>query len=108
MADLDDLIDVAQGQSNMQKHYAGETQTYNGVKRALETGVLAKGRPASEIRARYGEPVVTLWDRDKNMEKWIYKSASSSFFDGEQVYLFFDKDCTLVETEMRKKDDAAR
>ena len=94
---LDNLIDVAKAQGEMQKVYAQETKTYDIVEAAIGTDAIEKGQTKDDIQNRYGEPVVSLQDEDSGREKWIYKPASSSYFEGPKIYLYFDKDGNLDE-----------
>lgn len=103
-ADLGDLIEIARNQAEVQKDFKSETDSYARVKSAYDGGMLTKGRAASDIALRYGNPVVRLKDRQSGLDKWIYKKATESFFGGEQIYLLFDDRGLLVRAEFRAKD----
>lgn len=103
-ADLSDLMELARNQADIQKDNQKETASYNTIRSAFDRGALEPGRSKSDIIRQYGEPVVTLQDKKKNMKKWIYKKASESFFGGEQLYLFFDDKGLLVQVEFRTGD----
>lgn len=99
---LDTLIEVAGSQADIQREYARETKAFEGVKRAVDNGSIKKGQAKEDVRARYGEPVVIVDDTETGREKWVYKSANSTFFEGIRVYLFFDKDGSLDEVVAKK------
>jgi len=103
-ADLSTLIEVARGQAEIQKHYQKEDENYARAKKALDNGTLKKGISKAAVEKACGEPVITLQDKDKKMEKWAYKPAKESFFGGEQLSLFFDDNGVLAETEFRKAE----
>jgi hypothetical protein len=92
---LDTLIEIARSQGDIQEEYAGETKSFEQVKRAVDNGAIKKGQSKDEVMSRYGEPVVAL--QEDGREKWIYKPAKSSFFEGARISLFFDKDGLLDE-----------
>lgn len=99
---LDTLIEVARSQGEIAKAYSAETKTYEGVKRAVEGGKIAKGDSKKAVLDRYGEPVVMVGDYGTDREKWIYKPAASDFFKGLKISLFFTKDGILDEISVEK------
>jgi len=98
-ADLGELMEIARAQKDAQAAYVMETKTYERVKSAAEKGAIRKGQAKRDIKNRCGEPVVSITDSTTGREKWIYKPASSSFFSGAKIYLYFDKDGNLDEIE---------
>lgn len=101
-ANLGELMKIARSQAAMQQVYRDETRSFDKVKKAIDNGSIEKGQTKDEIKDRYGEPVVSIFDYDTNREKWIYKPAKSSFFKGINAYLFFDKDGKLDEVKIRE------
>ncbi len=99
---LDALIEVGRSQGEIAKAYSEETKTYEGVKRGIESGGIAKGAVKKSIMDKYGEPVVTVGDYGTDREKWIYKPASSDFGKGPRISLFFTKDGILDEILVEK------
>lgn len=97
---LGELMDIARAQKDAQKAYVDETKAFERVKSAIDKGAIKKGDPKKSIGDRYGEPVVSIIDANTKREKWIYKPASSSFFAGVKVYLYFNKDDKLDEVKM--------
>lgn len=94
---LDALIEVGRGQAEIQKSYAEETAIYNAVKKAVGAGIIKKGQTSAEIGSKYGQPVVVVKEYSAGRDKWVYKPAKSSFFEGEKICLFFDKNGILDE-----------
>jgi hypothetical protein len=87
---LGTLIEVAKSQKEMQRSYDEETKVFERVQSAVERGEIKKGDSKDDILRKYGEPVVILQDKEKGGEKWVYKPASSTFFEGVRVKIFFD------------------
>ena len=99
-AGIGELMDIARAQADAQKTYASETRAFERVKAAIDNGAIKKGQSKKEIADRYGEPVVNMTDSATGREKWIYKSAKSSFFEGTRIYLYFDKNGNLDEVKV--------
>jgi len=99
---LDTLIDVSKSMGDIQKEYNEETKNFDRVKRAVDSGSIKKGQNKDEILKQYGEPVVMTKDSSSKKEKWVYKPATSSFFDGIRIYLFFNDDGALDEIKVVK------
>ena len=96
------LIEVGKGMDAAKKDLAEETARFNSVKSAVETGALQKGISRQAVLSQYGEPVVMNEDFATNRERWVYKPASSSFFEGERIYLFFDASGALNEIKIMR------
>lgn len=97
---LGELMDIARAQKDAQKAYSDETKAYERVRSAIDKGAIKKGDPKKSIGKQYGEPVVSIIDSNTKREKWIYKPAKSSFFDGVKVYLYFNKEDKLDEVKI--------
>ena len=97
---MGELMEIARAQKDAQATYVGETKAFERVKAAIEKGAITKGQPKKEIGNRYGEPVVSIIDSSTKREKWIYKPAKSSFFEGIKICLYFDKDDKLDEIKI--------
>lgn len=93
------LVEVGKSVDAVKKELAQETERYNGVKSALRSGALQRGIPRQEVLGRYGEPVVMNEDHATGRERWVYKPAGSSFFEGETITIFFDRDGNLDEVK---------
>jgi len=99
---LDSLIEVARSQGEIAKYYADETRAYESMKRAIEAGKIAKGLNKKAVSGKCGEPVVMVGEYGTDREKWIYKPATSDFFEGPKISLFFTKDGVLDEIAIEK------
>jgi hypothetical protein len=91
------LIEVGKSMDVAKKELAAETARFNSIKSAVESGALQKGLSRQAILSQYGEPVVMNEDFTTKRERWVYKPASSSFFEGSRIYLYFDANGSLVE-----------
>ena len=97
---LDTLIEVGKTQQDISKAYAQETKNFEGVKKAIENGAIKIGLSRDDIKKKFGEPVIAV--REDAREKWIYKPASSSFFEGVKINLFFSANGALDEIRIDK------
>ena len=98
------LKELDKSQAEIRKDLAQETEVFNSLEKAITGGTVKKGASKKEIVKKVGEPVVVIEDSEGYMgrEKWVYKPASSSFFKGAKIYLFFDKFGILDDIEIIK------
>ena len=94
------LAEVGKSMDAAKKELDQETANYNKVNGAIESGALQKGLSRQAVLSQYGEPVVMNEDLSTKRERWVYKPASSSFFEGERIYLFFNVSGTLDEVKI--------
>jgi len=94
------LAAVGKSMDEAKKELAQETASFNSVKSAIENGALQKGLSRQAVWNQFGEPVVMNRDYATNRERWVYKPASSSFFEGARAYLFFDRNGILDEIKL--------
>ena len=87
---LDSLVEVGKSMADISAGFNEETKAFNRVKAAVDSGAIKKGLLKASIRTQYGEPVIINDDSATKREKWAYKPAASSFFEGIRIYLFFD------------------
>lgn len=99
-ADLKTLMEIGASQADIAKTLKQETTTYNGVKSAIAAGAIKAGMTADSIRRKYGAPVVEIYDKKRDANRWLYMPATSSHFEGEKAYLYFDKENKLKECEL--------
>lgn len=100
---LGTLIEMGKSQADIQKQYEDETKAFEKVKNAVASGAISKGQTKDSIRAKYGDPVVSVRDADGNHEIWAYKPASSSFFKGIRAELVFTKEGILDAIRMEER-----
>ena len=99
-ASIGQLIGISRAQNDAQKTYAQETKAFARVKDAIARGEINKGESKEEIRSRYGDPVVSVPEYGTGRERWIYKPAKSSFFEGVKVYIYFNKESNIDEIKI--------
>ena len=97
---LSTLIEIARSQKEIAKDSRRETKNFEKVKKAIERKILTKGTSKKTIKRQYGEPVIGFDKKAGQKETWIYKSAASTFFEGEKIYLIFDDDGNLEEIKV--------
>lgn len=100
---LDVLIEVAKSQAQIKKQYEEETKNFEKVKKAIELGAIKRGQARSDIRAKYGEPVVSIKNADGKREDCIYKPETSSFFEGVRATLVFTEEGILDEARIEER-----
>ena len=100
---LDNLIEFGRSQAEIQRQYADETRAFEKVKKSIEGGAIKKGQAKSEIKEKYGEPVVNLKDSDGKHEKWVYRPENSTSFKGISAVLIFNKDGMLDELRIEER-----
>ncbi len=98
-ADLKTLMEIGASQADIAKTLQQETKIYNGVKSAMDAGTIKKGMAADTIRKKYGEPIISIHDKKRDADKWLYMPAESTHFKGEKIFLYFDKENKLIEWE---------
>jgi len=89
---LQTLIETGKSMGEIQKALDEETERYVQVKQAIDSGMLKKGASKDEVVAQYGEPIVASIDTITKRAKLVYMPASSSFFKGAKIYLYFKGD----------------
>ena len=99
-SNIGELMDIARAQKDAQAAYAQETRSFERVKTAIDKGDIKKGQSKKDIESRYGEPVVSVPVYGTGREKWIYKPAKSSFFEGIKACIYFDKDNNIDEIKI--------
>ncbi|MBP7055736.1 MAG: hypothetical protein KBB52_02650 [Candidatus Omnitrophica bacterium] len=91
------LIAAGKNMGDIQKALNEENDRYERVKAGIESGRLKKGSGKDDIISEYGEPVIENMDNIKKREKLVYMPATSSFFKGPKIYLYFDANNILDE-----------
>jgi len=102
------LMTLSKDMGKMKRQLKKETRDYDDIKEAIVGLDLKKGEASDDIERRYGSPAITLREADGGGVKWVYKPASSSYFEGEKAYLFFDGEGRLVKWEIVEQDNKKR
>jgi len=81
----------------MEKELRKETRTYEKLRRYIELEKLTLGFESGFIERKVGLPVIQF--QEENGQKWVYKPATSSWFDEDKIYLYFNEDNKLQSWE---------
>lgn len=99
---INSLVEVGKSMADINAAQQEETRSFDRVNAAVKSGAIRKGIAKESIRAQYGEPVISNEDAATKREKWVYIPATSSFFEGEKIYLFFDNTGKVDEIRLTK------
>ena len=102
------LMTLSKDMGQMNRQLKEETGNYEDIKAAISGGELKEGEDASNIRRKYGSPVMILSEKEGQVSRWVYKSASDSYFEGEKAYLLFGDDGKLLRWELVEQKDKKR
>ncbi|MBU4377176.1 MAG: hypothetical protein KKD29_06880 [Candidatus Omnitrophica bacterium] len=91
-ADMKKLMEVGASQTEIAKSLRQETKSYDAVKKAINSGAIKEGMTADTIRKKYGGPIIEVYDKKRDITKWLYMPASSNHFGGEKLYIHIDSD----------------
>ena len=83
----------------MDKESEEENINYQKAQDFINSQDIKEGVSSDFVLKECGEPVA----KADNNTRWVYKPSSSTFFKGEKVYLYFDKDNSLKGWEQIKK-----
>ncbi len=100
---LGTLIQAGKSMDDAERGFAQETAVFNKVKAGVDSGAIKNGLSQSEIIKQYGSPQVAVRDAKSRREKWVYKPGSSTYFEGIKIYLFFNNEGLLDETQVINK-----
>ena len=79
----------------MQQEYDREDKSYKKAKEFISSPDIKKGLSSDTIVQDLGKPVA---EADNGL-RWVYKPSSSTFFEGEKIYLFFNGNGELINWE---------
>ena len=102
------LMTLSKDMGQMNRQLKEETRNYEEVRSAICGRELKEGENASDIQRKYGSPVMVLSEKDGQISRWVYKSASDSYFEGEKAYLLFGDDGKLLRWELVEQKDKKR
>ena len=91
------LIELGRSDKLKERALKQETENFRIVKTYIESKKIQKNLSKDAALKIFGEPVIVF--SQKSGEKWVYKEAESSWFGGEKIYLFFDKQDNLINWE---------
>ena len=106
---LDQLLtlkDLADEQDKMGQYVENQDQRFELMLSEVQAGTLDQYLNKRKIVRTFGEPIHVkhVNKNDQKLESWLYR-YSTQFFDSEKIYLYFDLDDNLVESEYIEKKD---
>jgi len=110
---LDQLLtlkSLADEQVVMSQYVEEQDQKFELMIEEIEAGTLNQYLNKKKILRTFGDPIYVkhVHKNDQELESWLYR-YSTQFFDSEKIYLYFDPDDNLVESEyIRKRDGKIR
>lgn len=94
---IKNLIRLGRNDKLKQQALKQETANFERIKMHIENNKIKSGISAKSVINKFGEPVTVL--SESKGEKWAYKHADADWIGGEKIYLFFDKEDSLVNWE---------
>ena len=110
---LDQLLtlkSLADEQDKMGRYVEKQDQKFELMIKEFQAGTLDQYLNKKKIVRTFGNPIHVkhVNKNDQQLESWLYR-YSTQFFDSEKIYLYFDLDNNLVESEyIGKKDGEIR
>jgi len=100
---LDQLLTLkglADEQDKMGRYVEKQDQKFELMINEFQAGTLDQYLNKKKIVRTFGDPihVKRVNKNDQQLESWLYR-YSTQFFDSEKIYLYFDPDNNLVESE---------
>ena len=86
---------MADDMAGMEEQKQKEGINYQKAANFLNSADIKQDMPAKDLIKICGEPVAKADDG----LRWVYKSPTSTFFKGEKIYFYLDKDQKLVSWE---------
>jgi len=106
---LDQLLTLkglADEQVKMGQYIEEQDQRFELMLSEVRAGTLDQYLNKRKIVKAFGNPIHVkhVNKNDQELESWLYR-YSTQFFDSEKIYLYFDPDDNLVESEYIGKRD---
>ena len=100
---LDQLLTLkglADEQEQLKLYVEEQDEKFNLMLEEMKAGTLGLYLNKGKIYRTFGDPVYVKKTNknDQEMEIWLYRYATE-FFDSEKIYLTFDSNENLIETE---------
>jgi hypothetical protein len=89
------LKGLADSMGEMDAQGKAEGVNYQKANTLLSGSNIGKGMSGDDLIKICGEPVA----RADNNTRWVYKPPTSTFFEGEKIYFYFDHDQKLLDWE---------
>ncbi len=85
---LSTLLELKEEQEILSEALEQDTENFETVHDALQTGAITKGLTKDLVKNKVGEPLIVY--SEGGGEKWVYKEAGENRFGGSKIYLFFN------------------
>lgn len=95
------LLDLKNEMDAQQSLLKTQKKNFQRVRLAIERNKLKKGLGADYIIGKYGEPVVTIAEKEKDRVRWSYVEDTFSL-QGPRAYLYFDSENRLIDWQNLK------
>ena len=106
---LDQLLTLkglADEQAKLGRYVEAQDQKFELMIEEVKAGTLDQYLNKRKILKVFGDPIYIkhVSKNDQELESWLYR-YSTEFFDSEKIYLYFDSDDNLVESQYKGKND---
>ena len=106
---LDQLLTLkglADEQAMLGRYVEAQDQKFELMIEEVKAGTLDQYLNKRKILKVFGDPIYIkhVSKNDQELESWLYR-YSTEFFDSEKIYLYFDSDDNLVESQYKGKND---
>ena len=106
---LDQLLtlkNLADEQDQMKEYVQEQDQNFERMLEEARAGTLDQYSNKRKIQRTFGDPVYVrnVTKDDQELESWLYRYATK-YFGAEKIYLYFDFDGNLVESEYKEGTD---
>ena len=89
------LKGISDSMDSMEAQGKKDGINYQKADALLSSSDINMGLTGSDLIKLCGEPVA----KADNESRWVYKPPTSTFFEGEKIYFYFDKDQKLIDWE---------
>ncbi len=86
------LKGISDSMSRMERQGLADGENYEKACIFLSNPGISQGIKGSDLIKICGEPVA----KADNGLRWVYKPPTSTFFEGEKIYFYFNKDEELI------------
>ena len=99
------LLRLNSSQKQMRGYVQKQNKGFERLCKDIQRERLKMGLSQSQVISLYGDPVVEK--ELKRKTRWLYRYPVE-YFHSDKVYLYFDRDNTLVGWELKKKEEKVK